>query len=78
MIVIERGQNSSAMKNRKKLIFKVYGIFFILLGVCVVLCRVFWLQPFRDTARCMESTIKPGDLILVNRLSYITGEPKGT
>ena len=46
------------------------------LMVLAVFCRFFWLQPFRDVGRCMEPTVKVGDLFIVNRLSYSTRKPE--
>ena len=42
----------------------------------MVFCRLCWLQPYRDIMRCMEPTVKAGDLFLVNRLSYVARGPE--
>jgi signal peptidase I len=64
------------MKKKKRRIILLIGIILVTLLTLAVLCRLFWLQPFRDTARCMEPTVKKGDLVLVNKLSYRVSEPK--
>ena len=48
----------------------------VFLVVLALVCRLFWLQPFRDAGRCMEPTLRAGDLFIVNRLSYITAGPQ--
>jgi signal peptidase I len=64
------------MKTIKHRLPKTVAVATVVLVAFTVLCRLFWLQPFRDIARCMEPTVKAGDLLIVNRLSYWTRAPE--
>ena len=44
--------------------------------ILIVLCRLFWLQPFRNAGGSMEPTLKVGDVFIVNKLSYCYKKPK--
>jgi signal peptidase I len=60
---------------------KKYKYFIAVAGIIiglvllVLICRVFWLQPFRVDARSMEPTLLKGDVVFINRLAYSCGRP---
>ena len=44
--------------------------------VLIVLGRLFWLHPIRIAGGSMEPSLKIGDIVVVNKLSYVVREPK--
>lgn len=42
----------------------------------IFLCRLYWLQPLRVAGQSMHPTIAVGDVLIVNKLSYLRSDPK--
>jgi signal peptidase I len=59
--------------NRKWIKSIPVALAFVVLTALLV--RLFWLQPYRDIARCMEPAVMAGDLIVVNKLAYLFKDP---
>lgn len=67
--------NKKTLKHIGKFIFEVfYNV--VVIVVLVVILRTYIISPFKVQGHSMSDTLMNGQLILINKIGYLTAEPK--